>query len=103
MTDGTNNFENTGHGLIVSWTAPGDWATTTVTNQANTGQLYYVRARLTTVGTANQTRARSIRCDATRYLPFPEEGNAVRTIVSSGLTVTAVWVEDAIGKFTSEG
>ena len=98
-TDDTDNFENTGHGLFVEWTVPGDWATTTVTNQANTGQLYYVRARLTTVGSANQTRARRVTLNATRYLPFPQTGNAVRTIVSTGVTIDAVWVEDTNGRF----
>lgn len=97
--DDTSDFENTGHGQIVEWTVPGDWATTTVTNQANGGQLYYVRARLSTVGSANQTRARSVRVDATRYLAFPQSGNAVRTVTDTGLTATAVWLEDTIGKF----
>ncbi len=95
VVDGTNNFENSGEN-IVSWDLPGDWATTTINTQ---GPFFYVRARLTTLGSANQTRARRITVDATRFLPFPQSGDAIRTILSTGLTETIPWVEDNISKF----
>lgn len=91
VTDDTSNFENTGEN-VVRWTIPGGWATTSVNSQ---GPYYYVRARLTTVGSANQTRARKCTLDVTRYLPFTQDN----TITATGLTVTAVWVPDNIAKF----
>lgn len=97
VVDGTNNFETTGES-VVSWDAPGDWATSTENSQ---GPFFYVRARLTTLGSANQTRARKITVDATRYLPFPQSGDAIRTITSTGLTETVPWVVDSIAKFES--
>ena len=95
VVDGTNNFENTGEN-IVSWDLPGDWVANTINTQ---GPFFYVRARLTTLGSANQTRARRITVDATRFLPFPPTGDAIRTILSTGLTETIPWVEDNIAKF----
>lgn len=92
VVDGTNNFETVAEN-IVSWTLPGDWATTTINSQ---GPYKYVRARLSTLGSANQTRARKVQLDITRYLPFTQN----RTIVSTGLDVVAVWNRDTIAKFT---
>ncbi len=91
VSDGTSNFETAGKN-IVSWTLPGDWATNTVNSQ---GPLYYVRARLSVLGSANQTRARKCTLDTTRYLPFVQPN----TIVQTGLTVRAVWTRDTIAKF----
>ena len=92
VTDGTSNFENVGEN-IVSWTVPGDWTATTVNSQ---GPYKYVRARLSTLGSANQTRARKVQLDVTRYIPFVQN----RTITGSGLDVVASWNEDTIAKFT---
>jgi hypothetical protein len=45
VTDGTTSFTAAvGDGKAVTWTAPSDWATTTLNGSA---QLYYVRARVT--------------------------------------------------------
>jgi len=66
------------------------------------GPFYYVRARLADSTNSNQTRARRISIDAIvrpRYLPFPQTGDAIRTIISTGLTETVPWVEDSISKF----
>lgn len=92
VTDGTSNFENVGEN-IVSWTVPGNWTATTVNSQ---GPYKYVRARLSTLGSANQTRARKVQLDVTRYIPFVQN----RTITGSGLDVVASWNEDTIAKFT---
>jgi hypothetical protein len=91
VVDNTNNFENSGENTV-SWTMPGDWATTTVNSQ---GPFYYVRARLTTLGSANQTRAERVSLDVTRYVAFAQ----TQTITSSGLTARAVWQQDTISTF----
>ena len=92
VTDGTSSFANGGES-IVSWTAPGDWSTTTVNSQ---GPLYYVRARLTTVGTITQAPAGAkVSLDVNRYLPFDAE----QVISSTGLSTTASWVRDNISTF----
>ena len=91
LSDGTSNFETLGDN-IVSFTIPGDWTQTTVNGQ---GSLFYVRARLSVVGSAAQTRARKVKMDTTRYLRFSGAG----TLTSAGLTASAVWIQDTISKF----
>ena len=96
LTDGTNGFQNSGAN-IVSWTLPGNWATTTVTNQANTGPLYYVRARVSAFTSITTTPVgRKVTLDVSRYLPYDAE----RVIESTGLTDTATWTRDLISKFS---
>ena len=90
VSDGTSNFSSLGDG-VVSWTPPGDWATTTVNSQ---GPYYYVRAVLT-AGTPDQARARKAQLDVTRYLPFAQ----VNTITGSGLSVKASWIVDTVASF----
>lgn len=52
VTDGSTSFTaGTTAGQVVSWTVPTDWATTTL--NASGGELYYVRARITTVFATN--------------------------------------------------
>jgi hypothetical protein len=98
VSDGSSSFSGAGQN-IVSWTLPGDWATTSVTNQANTGAMYFVRARVTTAGGAGATAVgRKVQLDVTRYLPY----NANREIVTGvGLTDNATWQEDSISKFAA--
>lgn len=48
VVDGTNSFLTAGAGLSVTFTIPSDWATQTVNSQ---GPFFYVRARVTTIGT----------------------------------------------------
>jgi hypothetical protein len=93
VSDGTSGFETLGQGLV-TFTLPGDWATTTVNSQ---GPLYYVRARLSTAGTITQVPIGSNAVlDVTRYLPYTAE----RVIVSgTGLSDIASWQEDTISKF----
>ena len=89
VTDGTSSLTQDG---VVSWTLPGDWATTTFNSQ---GPFYYVRA-LYSAGTVSTVPvARKTTLDVTRYLPFVQN----RTITSDGLTVISVWVEDTISNF----
>ena len=77
----------------LSWTIPGDWVTTSVTNDGTTTNFYWVRAVIATAATTVTPDARrAIAKDVTRYLPFTQDG----TITSSGLTVQAVWIRDSI-------
>ena len=77
----------------LSWTVPGDWATTDVSNDGTTTSLYWVRAVIATAATTITPDARrALARDITRYLPFSQDG----TIISTGLTVQAVWIADSI-------
>lgn len=90
VTDGTSNL-SVADESIVSWTVPGDWATTTINSQ---GPYYYVRAAYT-AGTVTVTPlGRKVKLNVTKYLPFVQE----RTIISTGLTVVASWIEDTIAQ-----
>jgi len=91
VTDGTSSFSVAGLNYV-EFTIPGDWATTTINTQ---GPYYYIRAAYT-AGTVT-TVPTGTRCslDVTKYLPFVQSG----IITSSGLSVTASWVEDTIAKF----
>ena len=92
VSDGTSGFEILGENVI-SFTLPGDWSTTTINSQ---GPLYYIRSRLSTVGTITQVPiGAKVTLDTTRYLPYAEE----RIITSSGLFDIAAWTVDSIGKF----
>ena len=93
VSDGTNALETLGVSLI-TWSLPGDWATTTVNSQ---GPLYYVRVRLSVVGTITTVPVgRRATLDTTRYLPY----DASREIVTgTGLSDIASWNEDTISKF----
>jgi hypothetical protein len=95
VTDGTSSFSVAGESII-SFTLPGDWATTTVNSQ---GPFYYIRAAYT-AGTVTVTPlGRAATLDVTRYLPIPPSGNLVRTITSAGLTATLSQAVDSIAQF----
>lgn len=88
VTDETNSFQTSGNGLLVSFTRPSNWVTTSVNSQ---GPFYYIRFRVTSVTAPTQAQADSISLDkTTKYIPF----NGAGTITSSGLTATAVWQVD---------
>ena len=95
VVDGTSSFTTTGDN-IVSWTAPSDWADTTVNSQ---GPYKYVRARVSAIG-GSPTGALGRQCqlDVTRYLPIPPTGVLERTITSSGLTATLSQAVDSISR-----
>ena len=94
VTDDTSNLSLTGDRKII-WTIPGDWATSTINSQ---GPFYYVRLAYT-AGTVTITPlARRAQLDVTRYLPFPQIPTTF-TVLSTGLTVVAQWVEDKISNF----
>lgn len=96
VIDDTNSFQNSGLNYV-SWTQPGDWATTTVNGQ---GPYYYLRARVSAVGgTPEQARGRWSSLDVTRYLPIPPTGVLQRTITGSGLTATLSQAVDSISTF----
>lgn len=93
VVDGTNALQTAGEN-IVSWNTPSGWSTTTVNAQ---GPLYYVRVRLSAVGTITTVPVgRKVTLDTARYLPY----SANRIITSSGLSDTATWTEDTIAKFS---
>jgi hypothetical protein len=94
--DGTSGLETSGKS-IVEWTLPSGWTANSVTGQLNTGNMFYVRARLSVAGTITTTPVgRKVQLDTGRYLPF----QALREIVTgSGLTVVAEWRPDTISKF----
>lgn len=97
VTDGTSSFSVLGENII-SYTLPGDWATSTINSQ---GPFYYIRAAYT-AGTVTITPlGRAATLDVTRYLPIPPTGNLVRTISSAGLTATLSQAVDSIAKFDS--
>jgi hypothetical protein len=93
VTDGTGGLENSGENKI-TWTAPGDWATTTVNSQ---GPLFYMRYRLTAAGTITTVPiGRKVTLNTTRYIPYA----AKRTIVSgTGLADVAAWAIDTISTY----
>ena len=93
LVDDTNTLETAGENKI-SWTLPGNWATTTVNSQ---GPLFYVRLRVDAVGTITQTPVgRRASLDVTRYLPYDENREIVTSV---GLSDRPSWVEDKISIF----
>ena len=92
VVDPSSSFTLTGWKKI-TFTAPNNWATTTINSQ---GPYYYIRARVTTGG-GTQPIAEEITLNSTvKYLPFTVNG----TIGATGLTSTAVWVEDTNARLT---
>ena len=95
VVDGTSSFSVLGENII-SFTLPGDWATSTINSQ---GPFFYIRAAYT-AGTVTITPlGRASTLDVTRYLPIPPTGLLVRTISSTGLTATLSQAVDSIAKF----
>lgn len=90
-TDGTSSLSVLGENLV-SWTIPGDWATTTINSQ---GPFYYVRARYTAGAVTVTPLGRKTTLNVTKYLPF----NQNRIILPAGLTVVASWIPDTISTF----
>lgn len=96
VTDGTQGFENAGSN-IVSWTLPGDWVARSLTNQANVGDVFYVRARLSVLGTITTVPVgRKCSLDVSRYLPYRRDREIVTAV---GLNDVATWTPDTIAKF----
>ena len=91
VVDGTNSFSVAGKNTV-SWTLPGDAVKTTINGQ---GPYYYVRAAYTAGTVTIVPTADKVTLDVTKYLPFVQNN----TITSSGLTVTASWIEDTIATF----
>jgi hypothetical protein len=91
VVDGTSALTATGEN-IVSWTIPGDWA---AVNDGGFGSYKYVRVRYTSGTMTIVPLGRKAKLNVTKYLPFTGD----RTIVSTGLTVVASWVEDTIASF----
>ena len=92
VSDGTSSFSVAGRNEV-SWTLPGDWATTTINSQ---GPYYYIRALYTAGSVTVVPLAKKITLDVTRYRPTGDES---RTITSDGLTTVVPWVRDLISQF----
>lgn len=91
VVDGTSAYTNTGVGMI-TWTLPGDWATTSVDGH---GPVFWVRIGYLSGTVSTAPRGRKCKLDVTRYLPFTQNN----IIISTGLSVIASWAEDTISKF----
>lgn len=72
---------------VITFSKPGDWATTTVNSQ---GPYYYVRARWTSGTMTTSPIGNNASMTVTKYVPFSQSD----TITNAGLSVKAVWVED---------
>jgi hypothetical protein len=94
LSDGTNNYKNAGVNRV-SWTEPGSWATTTVTNQPGTTALYYIRARFVSGSVTITPVGRTAQLDVTKYERWEDDS----VIVSSGLSIKATWIEDTTAQF----
>ena len=88
VIDPTNDFKNAGW-LVVSFTIPGDWATTTVNSQ---GPYFYVRLRFTSAAISGTVGsfAEAINVNQTKYLTVLQ---AVGSILGD-FTVTVPWDVD---------
>ena len=95
VTDNTNDYKNSGINRV-SWTDPGDWDTTSVTNQPGPSDLYYVRAVKTGAGTVTTTPVgRAVQLDVTKYQRWEDQN----TITSTGLSARAAWLVDETATF----
>lgn len=86
-TSSADDFKSTGNNLI-QFTAPGDWATTSVNSQ---GPYYYIRMRWTSGTMTTSPLAENISMNVTKYLSFSQDNT-----ISGDLTITPTWVEDNI-------
>jgi hypothetical protein len=90
VVDGTDNFKNPSG--AVTFTAPGDWVTTSV----NSLTYYWIRALGDAGAQTTPPLGDTISIsggNVTKYLPFETSGEIAS---GTGLTVTAVWLEDTI-------
>lgn len=94
LSDGTDNYKNAGINRV-SFTEPGSWATTTVTSQPGTTALYYLRARFVSGTVTTTPVGRTAQLDVTKYLRWEATG----TIISTGLSAKATWLQDTIATF----
>lgn len=91
VVDGTSDYSNTGENTI-SWTLPGDWATTSVDSK---GPVFYIRIGYLSGTVSTAPRGRKCKLDVTRYIPFVQDNE----ITDSGMSTVAAWTEDTISKF----
>jgi hypothetical protein len=81
----------------ITFAAPGDWATDTVTSDSGgVGPFFYIRARGDAGGQSTAPLGNTISVaegNTVKYLPFESTGTIV---AGTGLTVTAVWIPDVI-------
>ncbi len=96
VADGTGDFKNAGCSRV-TFTAPGDWATDTVTSDSGgVGPFFFIRARGDGGGQSTAPLGNTISVaegETIKYLPFDTTGTIEAGI---GLTITAVWIPDVI-------
>jgi hypothetical protein len=99
VTDGSNNFKTSGCSRV-TFTDPGDWATTSISvdtpSAGSVGPFYFIRARGDAGGISVEPLGNTISIaegDTVKYLPFETTGEIASVV---GLTVTAVWLPDDI-------
>jgi hypothetical protein len=98
-SDTTNSFRNVGNGKL-TFTAPGNWATTTIAfdtpSAGSIVDMYWIRASVFANTMTIQPFGNTISVaggNTVKYLPFQTTGIIEP---STGLTVTAVWLPDVI-------
>jgi hypothetical protein len=98
VVDATGDFKNVGSNRV-TFTAPGDWTTTSVTTDVpagTVGPFYFIRARGDAGGITIEPLGNHISVaegNTVKYLPFQTTGEIA---TGTGLTVTAVWLPDTI-------
>jgi len=90
VTDGTSGFTAAvADGQTLDYTIPTDWSRMILNGSEN---LYYIRARITTVYTTNPVYDQGFIGAQTQYLPV----NSPQTITSGGLTTTVTMIVDTV-------
>jgi hypothetical protein len=94
LSDGTGNLKNAGANRV-SWTTPSGWTARSITSQPGPSNLYYIRARFVSGTVTTVPVGRTMHLDVTRYRRWEDTA----TIVSTGLSIKATWIEDTIATF----
>lgn len=89
VTDGTSGFTAAPGSHDLTFTPPGDWATTQLNSAINGRRLYYIRARLTTVYSTNPVLDQAIldggriRVTSTLHLVEPLQTVSIKGVVGT--------------------
>ena len=74
---------------LIRFAKPGDWAATTVNSQ---GPYFYIRTRWVSGTMTTSPAGNNASVKVTKFIPFRQ----LNTIISTGLVITASWIEDVI-------
>ena len=89
VTDGTSGFTAAAGNHDLTFTPPGDWATTQLNSAIDGRRLYYIRARLTTVYTTNPVLDQAIlgggriRITSTLHLIEPLQTVSIKGVIGT--------------------